>query len=104
MKMAIWWNIDIKDGVVSHDSISWINDNFELNKDTVFDLSEDLLQINFNNNKILDVGWFPCLEEEGFFKIVLIKDMNWDLPIIEKKCKNIKNLKENISNIIYKNV
>lgn len=34
-KMNIWWNIDIKDGVVSHDSISWIDDNFEINEDTV---------------------------------------------------------------------
>lgn len=65
--MNIWWNIDIKDGVVSQDSISWIDDNFEINEDTVFDLSEDLLQIYFNNNKMLDVGWYPNLEVGGFF-------------------------------------
>jgi len=100
--MNIWWNIDIKDGVVSHDSISWIDDNFEINDDTVFDLSEDLLQISFNNNKILDVGWY--LEVGGFLKIVLIKDMNWDSPIIEKKCRDISSLKENISNIISNNI
>ncbi|WP_343569347.1 hypothetical protein [Acinetobacter sp.] len=97
--MNIWWNIDIKDGVVSHDSISWIDDNFEINEDTVFDLSEDLLQISFNN-KILDVGWCPDLEVDGFFRVVLIKDMNWESPIIEKECGDIKSLKENISNII----
>ncbi|ODI96352.1 hypothetical protein BFR91_04140, partial [Acinetobacter pittii] len=67
--MNIWWNIDIKDGVVSHDSISWIDDNFEINEDTVFDLSKDLLQISFINNKILDVEWYPDLEVVGFFKI-----------------------------------
>lgn len=67
--MNIWWNIDIKDGVVSHDSISWIDDNFEINEDTVFDLSEDLLQISFNNNKMLDVGWYPDLEVDGFLKL-----------------------------------
>lgn len=65
--MNIWWNIDIKDAVVSHDSISWIDDNFEINEDTVFDLSEDLLQIIFNNNNLLDVGWYPDLEVDGFF-------------------------------------
>lgn len=69
--MNIWWNIDIKDGVVSHDSISWIDDNFEINEDTVFDLSKDLLQISFINNKILDVEWYPDLEVVGFFKIIL---------------------------------
>lgn len=102
--MNIWWNIDIKDGVVSHDSISWIDDNFEINEDTVFDLSEDLLQISFNNNKILDVGWYPDLEVDGFFKIVVIKDMNWESPIIEKECRDISSLKENISIIISNNI
>ncbi len=101
--MNIWWNIDIKDGVVSHDSISWIDDNFVINEDTVFDLSEDLLQISFNNKK-LDVGWYPDLEVEGFFRVVLIKDMNWESPIIEKECRDIKSLKDNISNIISNNV
>ena len=101
--MNIWWNIDIKDGVVSHDAISWIEDNFEINEDTVLDLSEDLLQISFIN-KILDVGWYPDQEVNGFFKIVLIKDMNWDSPIIEKKCGDIKSLRENISNIISNNI
>ncbi|WP_336039542.1 hypothetical protein [Acinetobacter calcoaceticus] len=45
---------------------SWVDDSFEVNEDTVFDLSEDLLQISFNN-KILDVGWYPDLEVDGFF-------------------------------------
>ncbi|WP_254799162.1 hypothetical protein [Acinetobacter nosocomialis] len=90
--MNIWWNIDIKDGVVSHDSISWIDDNFEINEDTVFDLSEDLLQISFNN-KILDVGWYPDLAVDVFFRVVLIKDMNWESPIIEKRVCGYKELK-----------
>lgn len=102
--MNIWWNIDIKDGVVSHDSISWIDDNFEINEDIIFDLSEDLLQISFNNNKILDVGWYPDLEVGGFFKIVVIKDMNWESPIIEKEFRDISSLKENISIIISNNI
>ncbi|MFG4531580.1 hypothetical protein ACF0BZ_04870 [Acinetobacter baumannii] len=102
--MNIWWNIDIKDGVVSHDSISWIDDNFEINEDIIFDLSEDLLQISFNNNKILDVGWYPDLEVGGFFKIVVIKDMNWESPIIVKECRDISSLKENILIIISNNI
>ncbi|MDC5077355.1 hypothetical protein OHW40_03010 [Acinetobacter baumannii] len=102
--MNIWWNIDIKDGVVSHDSISWIDDNFEINEDIIFDLSEDLLQISFNNNKILNVGWYPDLEVGGFFKIVVIKDMNWESPIIEKECRDISSLKENILIIISNNI
>jgi len=30
--------------------------------------------------------------------------MNWDSPIIEKECGDIKSLKENISNIISNNI
>lgn len=37
--MSVWRDIDIKSGVVSHDSISWMSEDFIINEDSVFDLS-----------------------------------------------------------------
>ncbi|EPF69466.1 hypothetical protein GCM10025882_18790 [Acinetobacter gyllenbergii] len=98
--MAIWWDIDIRNGIVSHDSISWIDDDFEVNEDTVFDLSQDLLQVDFTNSEILDVGWYPDLDVNGVFRVILIKDMNWDFPIVKYECLDIKDLKESIKKVI----
>lgn len=99
--MSIWWEIDIKTGIVDHDSISWINDNFEVTEDTVFDLSQDLLQINFKNQKIiLDVGWYPDLDANGAFRTELIKDNDWENPIISVESKDIGSLKHDISRVI----
>lgn len=98
--MSMWWNIDIKDGVISHDSISWINDDFKITEDTVFDLSSDLLQIKFNDQILLDVGWYPDLNVNGRFRILLIKNTNWEFPLLNVQCSNIKELKQNISYII----
>lgn len=99
--MSIWWDIDIKNGVVSHDSISWMNEDFIINEDSVFDLSEDLLQITFGNQKILDVGWYTNLAGTGSFIIQVIENMNWDDPIYRFKCNDIKSVKEKIQSIFH---
>lgn len=99
--MSTWWEINIKTGIVKHDSISWINDNFEVTEDTIFGLSQDLLQINFKNQKILlDVGWYPDLDVNGVFRTELIKDNDWENPIISVESKNIKSLKNDINRVI----
>lgn len=92
--MSIWWGIDIKDGVIDHDSISWVGDDFQVTEDTVFDLSEDLLQISFNSQMILDVGWYPDLDVNGVFRVLLIKNMDWESPIVNKEFFDILNLKK----------
>lgn len=103
--MSIWWNIDIKDGIVDYDTISWINNNFEVTEDTVFDLSQDLLQIKFNEqNMILDVGWYPDLDVNGVFRIILVKNSVWDYPVFSTESRSIQDLKNNISGIIFNKI
>jgi len=45
-------------------------DHFELK-----DLDQDILQINLPNDYFLDVGYFPDMEPDGMFHIVVGKDV-----------------------------
>jgi hypothetical protein len=45
--------------------------------------TEDLLQIkNEHKNIILDLGWYPEMNQNGNYCIKLIKDYNWEKPLI----------------------
>ncbi|GKX62765.1 hypothetical protein SOASR032_13340 [Pragia fontium] len=51
-------------------------------------LDEDLLQIEFSNGNIVDVGWYPAFDEQGEFVIYIIKDNNWDTPHLRLTANN----------------
>lgn len=61
-------------------------------------LSEDLLQIKYGDNYLIDVGWYPESEVEGCFIIQVIENENWAKPISSIQCKKeetlVKNLKK----------
>lgn len=59
-------------------------------------LKEDMLQIEFSDGYLLDVGWRPSFSKNGEFKIVLIKDFNWDEPVYSGSAKNIIELETEI--------
>ncbi|MBH5317216.1 hypothetical protein I6N90_05255 [Paenibacillus sp. GSMTC-2017] len=44
---------------------------------------EDIFQVIYidGNNYTLDVGWYPTL-----FKVVAIKDYDWDNPVLMRRC------------------
>ncbi|MCB0111674.1 MAG: hypothetical protein KDE53_37380 [Caldilineaceae bacterium] len=44
-------------------------------------LNEDLLQVVFPGNLLLDVGWYPEFDRQGQFQVRLIRDEQWDTPI-----------------------
>lgn len=54
-------------------------------------LKEDLVQIVYNNY-LLDIGWYPEFDEQGSFRILIIKDKKWDNPMLEKKCRDLDKL------------
>lgn len=75
--------------------------NFIINKtiplETQLDyLKEDMLQIEFSDGYLLDVGWRPSFSKNGEFKIVLIKDFNWNEPVYSGSAKNIIELETEI--------
>ena len=47
------------------------------------ELKEDLLQVNFGHNLILDVGWYGD-EQQGCFRVVVIRDGAWEHPVLSE--------------------
>ncbi len=55
-------------------------------------LCEDMLQVEFSNNILLDVGYY-----NGIFKIYIIKDFNWEETMAQYICKDEKSLEKNMN-------
>lgn len=63
-------------------------------------LKEDLLQVNFYNKYLIDIGWYPEFDKNGQFKISVIKEYDWDNPICISICKTIEDLKKKFEHCI----
>lgn len=71
--------------------------DFEIKSDLPFEkqkwsFREDLIQINFDNKYLLDVGWYPELNEKGAFLVEVVKCFDWSNPIFEKRTKQLESL------------
>ncbi len=63
-------------------------------------LLEDLLQVKYGENYLIDIGWYPEFDRNGTFIINVIKDYKWDSPIVKKECKNELDLLNTISECV----
>lgn len=99
----LWWGIDLHSAVVTYDTISWLTEDDRLNSESCYELSEDLLQIEFKDkNLLIDVGWYnPFQTKLGFFRIELIQNMNWERPLFKRNFRKINTLKRQISQLIH---
>lgn len=84
-----------KNGVVIFDNLSL--DENKLLIEQLDDLKEDILQVEFQNTYLIDVGWTPSFNINGKFKIVIIKDYDWQKPIYSGVATNLKDLEREIS-------
>lgn len=83
-------DLDFSPGKITHNDLK-LDENVPL-KNQVDVLKEDLLQVNYNDKYIIDVGWYPEFDENGNFKIYVIEDFNWSYPKIIKKSKTLDGL------------
>lgn len=91
-------DIDFKSGKVIHNEFNI--DFSEPLKLQVYNLTQDLLQVEYKNNYILDIGWYPDFDINGSFNIYIIKDYNWENYIYRMQCKDEENLKYYINQAI----
>lgn len=84
-------NIDFKDGEITFDNLLWLTEK-SFREDKEF-LGEDLLQVSYFNNYVLDVGWYNISNKNGKFIIRGIKAMNWNTPLFEADAISLKELK-----------
>lgn len=73
-----------------------------------WEFTEDLLQLQIEN-LTLDLGWYPEAKVEGEYKLVLIKESDWENPLflLETREKNrviraIEDLLETAKNYEYR--
>lgn len=50
-------------------------------------LSEDLVQVVYEGDYILDVGWYPEQDQDGNFVVQIIQGGDWEHPIQKKSCR-----------------
>ena len=80
-------------------------DDFPIKEETslenyIDDLKEDMLQVEFPGDYILDVGWRPSFEIKGKFHIVLIKSFDWSKPIYSATAESMIELKDKINKVL----
>jgi len=71
-------NIDFSPGKIIFDDLC-IQENLAIKKQ-LSRLKEDLLQVEFSNNLILDLGWYPSFRSNGKFQIRVIDNFDWEQP------------------------
>jgi len=79
--------LDIGTGKVIH----WDLDGIQLNIPSMeqwTELKEDLAQIMYDRNCV-DIGWHPEFDKYGQFIVQVIKDGDWDSPIIQLRFSSI---------------
>jgi hypothetical protein len=90
---------DWKNGQVTFWVLDRLRADLALGEQVIF-LREDLAQIEFPNSRLLDVGWYPTLKEDGRFIVQVIKDKNWDDPVLHVEVPSLETLREAINGAI----
>lgn len=83
-------NIDFKSGEIVYNEFNIVFSKPLAEQEEL--LLEDLLQIQYRDNIILDVGWYPEFDISGNFLVQIIKNQDWSTPVFKKACQNIENL------------
>ena len=69
-----------------------IEEDILLNEDND-ELKEDMLQVVYPQNYTLDVGWYSGIKK---FIVFVVKDYNWEEPIVKIICEDIEGVKKEV--------
>jgi hypothetical protein len=84
-------SLHITDGKIIRDNLN-IDESVSL-KDQINLLHNKLLEIEWNNRFLLNVGWHPEKDLDGSFIVQVIKDRDWGDPVFRIKCCTVASLK-----------
>ncbi|WEK08955.1 MAG: hypothetical protein P0Y51_28490 [Candidatus Pseudomonas colombiensis] len=59
-------------------------------------LKEDLLQVEYPGQLLLDVGWYPEFDKDGAFRVQVIKDQDWQQPLSSQQARSLAALRERL--------
>ena len=71
-------------------------------EDQVDCLTEDLLQLNLGNNRLLDIGWYPEFDSGGCFLIQVIHDNEWFKPEFSLAARSETDLRNAVNECIHR--
>ena len=90
--------IDFKSGRITYNEFH-VNFNLPFSEQEDC-LTEDLLQVEYENGYLIDLGWYPEYDETGKFILQLINNGNWEKPIYKKQSRDWKQLKKSLIKVI----
>lgn len=82
--MKIVNTINLYGGKITYNDLDNINLDEPLENQR-YKLDQDLLQIKYGEEYIIDIGWYPDFSLDGSFIIQIIEDYDWDDPLLRKK-------------------
>jgi hypothetical protein len=82
---------DWRSGQVAYWSLDEIDPSVPLTQQ-LSELKEDLCQIVFEENTILDIGWYPEFSSEGRFVVHVIRGGEWNDPLATFECRTVRDL------------
>jgi hypothetical protein len=90
--------IDWKTGIVECWNLNGVDLSQPLS-DQADELIEDLAQVHYED-KLIDVGWGPSMSPTGSFFVTVVKNQNWETPLLEEKCTTAAALLESIERAV----
>lgn len=69
-------------------------------EDQVESLKEDLLQVKFGDQYLLDIGWYPSFLRDGCFRVLVVEEYEWNTPVLERTAKSIGELEQVIKECV----
>jgi hypothetical protein len=88
-------NFDWKTGTVVFWDLDTIDESRPLSEQ-IEDLKEDLAQIEYPADIIMDVGWYPEFAATGNFVVCVVQHGEWERPVFRKDAFTIEELKARI--------
>ncbi|MGF6112267.1 hypothetical protein [Pseudomonas frederiksbergensis] len=83
-------DLSLLTGKITFDDLSLLSDQPLASQ--IDSLKEDLLQVEYGEHLLLDVGWYPEFDEDGAFQVVVIKDRDWGQPQWTGRAKTLAEL------------
>lgn len=83
--------LDPGDGVLDFWDLDDVNPDLPLEQQIDL-LKEDLVQITFRGGITVDAGWYPSFSPEGRFRIGVIRNGDWTVPLWEAEARDLTGL------------
>jgi hypothetical protein len=88
-------DVDWKNGRVVFWDLDTIDESRPLAEQTE-ELKEDLAQVEYPADIILDVGWYPEFSATGNFVVSVVRRTEWDPPLFQRSAVTTEELKARI--------